>query len=100
MNDCCGEETEGDIQTKFLNNLEKLCTEKSIDNSDSKITGKIKRRITLSNDTEGYEKVFISFLKQKIVEEKKEDNPGSGKGGKPVAEDVCSCCKDCCKKKE
>ena len=98
MNDCCGEETEGDIQTKFLNNLEKLCTEKSIDNSNSKITGKIKRRITLSNDTEGYEKVFISFLKQKIGEEKKNDNPGFGKGGNPAKEEGCPCCNDCCGK--
>ena len=92
MNECCGEETSGDIQTKFLNNLGKLCLEKSIGNDDSKITGKIKRRITLSNGTGEYENDFIYFLKQKIGEEKKEDNTEGGKVGKPAEEGGCPCC--------
>ena len=93
MNDCCGEEISGDIQTKFLNNLGKLCSEKSIDDNENKITGKIKRRITLSNNAEEYEKDFMYFLKQKIgIEEKKENNPGGGKGDKPAKEGCCPCC--------
>ena len=93
MKDCCGEGEGDDKQTKFLDNLGKLCLEKSIGNDDSKITGKIKRRITLSNNAEEYEKDFMYFLKQKIgIEEKKENNPGGGKGGNPAEEECCHCC--------
>ena len=93
MKDCCGEGEGDDKQTKFLDNLGKLCLEKSIGNDDSKITGKIKRRITLSNNAEEYEKDFMYFLKQKIgIEEKKENNPGGGKGDKPAKEGCCPCC--------
>ena len=93
MNECCGEGEGDDIQTKFLNNLGKLCLEKSIADNDSKITGKIKRRITLSNNAGEYEKDFIYFLKQKIGEEKKEEEKeNSQKGGKPTKEECCPCC--------
>ena len=99
MNDCCGEGKGDDIQTKFLDNLRNLCTKKSMNNSDS-ITGKIKRRITLSNSTGEYEKAFISFLKQKIGEDKKEEKKeDSQKDGKPkVEKEVCCPCCDCLEK--
>ena len=92
MNDCCGEEISGDIQTKILNNLEKLCTKKSIVNKDSKITGKIKRRITLSNGTGEYENDFIYFLKQKIGEEKKEPVPPVKIPSVHTKKEECPCC--------
>ena len=102
MNDCCGEEEGDDIQTKFLDNLGKLCKEKSIDDNDSKITGKIKRRITLSNGTGEYEKDFIYFLKQKIGEEKKEPVPPVKIPSVHTKKEECPCCcqENCLKKKE
>ena len=92
MNDCCGEGTGGDIVTNFINNLEKLCLEKSIGNDDSKITGKIKRRITLSNGTGEYENDFIYFLKQKIGEEKKEPVPPVKIPSVHTKKEECPCC--------
>ena len=92
MNDCCGEGEGDDKQTKFLNNLGKLCLEKSIGNDDSKITGKIKRRITLSNGTGEYENDFIYFLKQKIGEEKKEPVPPVKIPSVHTKKEECPCC--------
>ena len=75
-----------------LNNLGKLCLEKSIGNDDSKITGKIKRRITLSNGTGEYENDFIYFLKQKIGEEKKEPVPPVKIPSVHTKKEECPCC--------
>ena len=92
MKDCCGEGEGDDKQTKFLDNLGKLCLEKSIGNDDSKITGKIKRRITLSNGTGEYENDFIYFLKQKIGEEKKEPVPPVKIPSVHTKKEECPCC--------
>ena len=107
--DCCCTDDPGSTVTKFLKILGQLCLDKSLDNVGEKITVKIKRRITLFNDTAKEEEDFMYFLKQKIGEEKveekkKENNTGSVAGSekssnKPAVDDGCSCCKDCCKKK-
>ena len=61
---------------------------------------KLQKRITLSNDKQKQKKDFISFLKQKIGEEKKEEEKkDSPKGGKPAEEGGCPCC-DCWGKKK
>ena len=111
INECCSEGGEGDGSvTKFIGKLEKI--ELTGVNSEEKklVLEIIGRRITLSDEKEKKETDFINFLKQKIGEEKveekkKENNTGSGAGSgksssdKQAVDDVCSCCKDCCKKK-
>ena len=80
MKKCCGEETKSDPVTNFIKNLRNLWEAKN-KNVKENILLKIKRRITLSDNVQEKEQDFKSFIKQKIVEEKKE-------GG------CCHCC-DC-----
>ena len=84
MKKCCGEETKSDPVTNFIKNLRNLWEAKN-KNVKENILLKIKRRITLSDNVQEKEQDFKSFIKQKIVEEKKE-------GG------CCHCC-DCFWKK-
>ena len=91
MKELCGEE-EGVTASLFIKYLKKRW-----ETAAEEILVMIKRRITLSNAAEQEEKDFISFIKQKIgIEEKKENNPGGGKGGNPAKEEGCPCCNDCC----
>ena len=93
MQECCGKETGGDLQTKFLANLGKLCdNDENLKGNKEAILAAIQRRITLNEPIK--EEDIKSFLKQKIGEDKKEVeqkilkidvNP---KGG------WCTCC-DC-----
>ena len=98
MQECCGKETGGDLQTKFLANLGKLCdNDENLKGNKEAILAAIQRRITLNEPIK--EEDIKSFLKQKIGEEKKvveqkileiDVNP---KGG------CCTCC-DCWGKKK
>ena len=71
MKDCCGAEEISNLETNVIKNLRKLLGEGK-ENEEAKefILTKIKKRITLDKNIT--EKNFISFLKQKIGEEKKE----------------------------
>ena len=71
MKDCCGVEEISNLETNVIKNLRKLLGEGK-ENEEAKefILTKIKKRITLDKNIT--EKNFISFLKQKIGEEKKE----------------------------
>lgn len=80
MKKCCGEETKSDPVTNFIKNLRNLQEAKN-KNVKENILLKIKRRITLSDNVQEKEQDFKSFIKQKIVEEKKEG--------------VCCHCCDC-----
>ena len=93
MKDCCGNETEGDLQTNFLAKLgnlyEKLGNLYELKVNKEAILTTIKKRITLAGDIK--EEDFIYFLKQKIEEEKKEEEKNQG--------GCCTCC-DCWEKKK
>ena len=82
MKDCCGVEEISNLETNVIKNLRKLLGEEK-ENEEAKeiILTKIKKRITLDKNIT--EKNFISFLKQKIGEEKKEG-------------ECCPYCDDCC----
>ena len=112
MKDCCGEETESNPVTNLMVNLYNWWGEKNKGEKNEKVKKYIiiiiSRRITLSNNIEKQAKDFISFLRQKIGEDKKEeekkdspkgDQPAkekekkdSPKDGKPT-EEGCPCCK-------
>ena len=97
MQECCGKETKGDLQTKFLANLRKLCEQdENLNKNTEAILATIKRRITLDKDI--IEENFISFLKQKIgIEEIKEDKL---KNEEKIGEGGCCTCCDCWEKKK
>ena len=97
MHECYGKEKKGDLQTKFLANLENLCAKyPNLKVNKNAILATIKRRIALDKDI--IEENFISFLKQKIgIEEIKEDK---FKNEKKIEEEVCCSCSDCWGKKK
>ena len=99
MADCCGEETKSDPVMNLIKDYIKLWKIKEKEEKEY-ILQKLQKRITLSNDKQKQKKDFISFLKQKIGEEKKEEEKkDSPKGGKPAEEGGCPCC-DCWGKKK
>ena len=69
IDECCGEAIGENLQTKFMQNLNNLCGNNNIENTSGATSAAIKRRIALSKEIK--EGDFISFLKQKIGEEKK-----------------------------
>ena len=86
MKDCCGEKTKSDPVTNVIENLRNLWKEKD-ENVKKYILLTIKSRITLSNNVQEQEQDFISFIKQKIeIEEKEEEKKNQGR--------CCPCC-DC-----
>ena len=96
MADCCGEETESDPVMNLIKDYRKLWKIKEEEDKEYLLL-KLQKRITLSNEKQEREKDFISFLKQKIGEEKKEEekiNPKPEEGKKQ--EEGCPCCDDCC----
>ena len=96
MADCCGEETESDPVMNLIKDYKKLWKIKEEEDKEYLLL-KLQKRITLSNEKQEREKDFISFLKQKIGEEKKEEekiNPKPEEGKKQ--EEGCPCCDDCC----
>ena len=93
MNDCCGDEKEGDIVTKFIGNLKKMDFEGIAKEAKDPALAIIEKRITLSKEKETREKDFISFLKQKIGEEgKKEEKKEKQLGNIQPAEEGGPCC--------